>query len=304
MMRKDRDMDKKMLFVYNARSGRGMIRDKLSDIVNMFTAEGYDVILHPTQARKDATETILRFAGDVDLVVCAGGDGTIDEAVEAVMETDKEILMGYIPTGSTNDFANSLGIARNPLQAARDILEGEPYYCDVGEFNSQYFVYVAAFGAFTSISYETDQNMKNIFGHLAYLSQAGPQVFSLPKYEVSVEIDGKKIQGIYTYGMITNARYVAGIKNITGPAVDMDDGLFEITLIHTPANPLETSEILSSLLIRNIHSPLVEVYKGSHIVLHTNEKIKWTLDGEYGGSYKRTVIRNRQQSLKILLKKS
>ena len=294
---------KRMLFVYNPRSGRGMIREKLSDILNLYTAAGYDVIVHPTQSRGDAVKAVKSLADLVDVVVCSGGDGTMDEVVRAIMNTDPMKPIGYIPTGSTNDFANSLGISRNPMKAAEDILDGRLYSCDVGELNSQYFVYVAAFGAFTKISYETDQTMKNIFGHLAYLAQAGPQVFNLPSYHVDCRIDDEKVSGEYTYGMITNARYVAGIKNITGPAVDMNDGLFEITLIHTPSNPIEVSEILSSLMLRNVTSPRVEIYKGSRISLKTDEKIDWTLDGEFGGSYKRVVVNNLHKKMRIYLKK-
>ncbi len=294
----------RMLYVYNPRSGRGVIRDRLNEILNLFTAAGYDVVVHPTQSRGDAVKTVKRLADLVDIVVCSGGDGTMDEVLRAVMDIDPGKTIGYIPTGSTNDFANSIGIPKNPIQAAKDILNGEIYCCDVGEFNRRYFVYVAAFGAFTKISYETDQTMKNIFGHLAYLSQAGTQVFNLPKYHLTGEIDGQRIDGDYTYGMITNARYVGGIKNITGPAVDLNDGLFEVTLVHSPSNPIDISEILSSLLIRNVTSPLVEVLKGSHIVIRSEEKIDWTVDGEFGGSYKRVVINNRQRKMRIILNRS
>ncbi len=295
--------NKRMLFVYNPISGKSVIRERLTDIITLFTAAGYDVLAHPTQARGDATDTVRRFAGEVDLVVCSGGDGTMDEVVTAIMETAPETEVGYIPSGSTNDFAHSLGISRNLVQAAQDILDGEIYRCDVGRLNSRYFTYVAAFGAFTSISYETDQGLKNMFGHLAYLAQAAPQVFHIPAYEITGSFDGQKIAGEYAYGMITNSRYVGGMKNITGPGVDMDDGVFEVTLVHVPADPIQLGEIFATLLNPKIRSSLVEVYKASHVVLHMNERVDWTLDGEYGGGHKRVDIHDLHQALRLYLKR-
>ena len=293
-------MPKKMLFVYNPKSGKGVIRSKLTDILELFTAGGYDVLVHPTAAKGDASETVRRFAGEADLVVCSGGDGTMDEVVTAIMATDPMKRIGYIPSGSTNDFANSLGLPKNLLKAAQTILDGNLYSCDLGTFNRKYFVYVAAFGAFTHIAYDTDQNLKNTIGHFAYLTQAGTEVFKLPNYHLVVHADGKKIEGNYTYGMITNSRFVGGLRNITGKSVEMNDGLFEVTLVHPPANPLELTEIFTVLLSKDmLQSPLVEKYKANRILVRAEERINWTLDGEFGGSYMRTEIRNLQKALHI-----
>ena len=233
-------------------------------------------------------------------IVCSGGDGTMDEVVTSLMRTDPVRTIGYIPSGSTNDFANSLGLKKNLLKAAQTILDGNIYLCDIGAFNKKYFVYVAAFGAFTHIAYDTDQNLKNTIGHFAYLTQAGIEVFNLPTYHLKIRADDELIEGSYTYGMVTNSRFVGGIPNITGRAVDMNDGLFEITLVHTPANPLELTEIFTTLLSKDIlQSPLVEKYKASRIQIRSEERIDWTLDGEYGGSYMRTDIRNLHKTLRI-----
>ena len=293
-------MAKKMLFVYNPKSGKGAVRSKIADILEIFTEGGYDVLVHPTRAPGDAAKTVRKFAEQVDVVVCSGGDGTMDQVVMAVMETDPMKKVGYIPSGSTNDFANSLGLPKNILKSARGIIEGDMYSCDIGAFNKKYFVYVAAFGAFTHIAYDTDQNLKNTIGHFAYLAQAGMEVFKLPRYHIQADADGQLIEGDYTYGMITNSRFVGGIPNITGKAVDMDDGLFEITLVHMPANPLELTEIFTTLLSKDIlQSPLVEKYKASRIRISCEEKIDWTLDGEFGGSCKHADIRNLTKKLQI-----
>ena len=271
-------MRKKVLFIYNPKSGKGAIRSKLSEIVEKFAAGGYDVLIHPTDARGDAARTVRRLGADADLIVCSGGDGTVDEIVTSLMQTDPTLAVGYIPSGSTNDFASSLGIPKNLLKAANTILDGNIYLCDIGSFNKKYFVYVAAFGAFTHIAYDTDQNLKNTLGHFAYLAKAGMEVFNLPTYHLSVRADNEVIEGDYTYGMITNSRFVGGIPNITGKAVDMDDGMFEVTLVHTPANPLELTEIFTTLLSKDfLQSPLVEKYKASRIRIHSTERIDWTL---------------------------
>ena len=156
---------KKMLFIFNPFSGKAQIKSKLFEIIDVFVKGGYEVIVHPTQAVGDGFEKTKELAPQVDLVVCSGGDGTLDEVVSGLMEVDQRVPIGYIPAGSTNDFANSLSISKDMVQAAKDIIEGNLYSCDVGAFNNDSFVYIAAFGLFTDVSYETDQHMKNILGH-------------------------------------------------------------------------------------------------------------------------------------------
>ena len=297
-------MRKKMLFVYNPKSGKGAMRPKLASIVEMFTQNGYDILVHPTVARGDAGKTVKRLAEECDIVVCSGGDGTMDQVVTAVMETDPSKTVGYIPSGSTNDFANSLGLPKNMLKCAQGIVDENVYACDIGAFNDKYFVYVAAFGAFTHIAYDTDQNLKNTIGHFAYLTQAGMEVFKLPSYQLKIKADDQEREGTYTDGMITNSRFVGGIPNITGKAVDMNDGLFEITLVHTPTNPLELTEIFTTLLSKDIlQSSLVEKYKASHITVQAEETIDWTLDGEFGGSCELAEIQNLHKALRICVQK-
>lgn len=294
-------MKKKLLFIINPRSGKGQIRGKLLNIISIFQDGGYEVIVHPTRDSGDAAVTAAEYAGRVDLIVCGGGDGTLDEVVSGLMGAGIDVPLGYIPSGSTNDFACSLNIPRNMLQAARDIIEGSVFACDVGEFNQDHFAYIAAFGLFTDVSYKTDQTMKNLLGHLAYLVEAGKRIFNVPAYHLKAETGERMLEGEFVYGMVTNARSVAGIKNMAGKNVKMNDGLFEVTLIHPPKNPLELSDVITSLLSGESKSPLIEYFRTDRIRFESEEEIAWTLDGEEGGSFRQVEVVNRKQALHLIL---
>lgn len=296
-----KEMKKKILFIVNPRSGKGQIRGKLLDIIDIFQKGGYEVVVHPTQGSGDAGKVARENAGEVDLLVCSGGDGTLDEVVSGLMQAETAVPLGYIPSGSTNDFANSLRISKNMIQAARDIMEGSVFACDVGEFNSDYFVYIAAFGLFTDVSYETNQHMKNLLGHLAYLLEAGKRIFNVPTYWLKVDGGDRKFQGEFIYGMVTNTRFVGGMKNIAGKEVELNDGLFEVTLIHPPKNPLELNDVITSLLSGESKSKLIENFKTNRICFESMEEIAWTLDGECGGSHTYVRIESRKQALQMVV---
>ena len=235
---------KKLLFVFNPHSGKGQIRNKLLEIVDIFVKTGYEVQIHPTQEPKDARELVKKRAGKFDLVVCSGGDGTLDEVVSGMMQREKRAAIGYIPAGSTNDFAVSLKLPKNMIEAARTSVLGTPFRCDVGDMNGKFFVYIAAFGLFTDVSYGTPQEWKNILGHAAYLLEGAKSLTSIKSYPMVVECNGELIKGDFIFGMITNSTSVGGFKNMTGTNVELNDGLFEVTLIKKPKNPMELSEIL------------------------------------------------------------
>ena len=225
-------MKGRMLFIFNPRSGKGQIRNKLMDIIDVFVKGGYEVVVHPTQGAKDAEKMAKIMAEEVDLIVCSGGDGTLDEVVTGLMEIGASVPLGYIPAGSTNDFANSLEISRDMVKAAQDIVDGHLFSVDVGSFNEDNFIYVAAFGMFTDVSYETSQDLKNILGHLAYVMEGAKRIFDVKTYHLCVEANGEVHEGDYIYGMITNSHSVGGFRNLVGNDVEMDDGLFEVTLIN------------------------------------------------------------------------
>lgn len=299
----EEERKKRLLFVYNPKSGKALIRNRLADIIDIFVKGGYEVIAYPTQKAQDAYEKVQEYSGMVDLIVCSGGDGTLDETVSGVMASGTGIPVGYIPAGSTNDFAASLSIPTNMLEAAEIIMDGEIFACDVGKFNRKNFVYVAAFGLFTDVSYQTDQSLKNILGHIAYLLEGMKRIFDVKSYRMRVLTEEGTLEGNYIYGMITNSRSVGGFKNLAGKNVELDDGKFEVTLIHMPKNPLELNEIIGALLTRNDNTRLIDTFKASWVTFESEQEISWTLDGEYGGEYSAASIQNLKRELKILVKK-
>ena len=294
-------MSKKMLFIFNPRSGKGQIRTKLLDIIDVFVKGGYEVIVHPTQGPRDGCKMAKEMASQVDLIVCSGGDGTLDEIVTGLMEIKAKVPIGYIPAGSTNDFANSLDISKDMVEAARDIVEGQMISLDVGAFNHDTFVYIAAFGLFTDVSYQTSQHLKNILGHLAYVMEGAKRIFDVKTYWMKLEANGETFEGEYIYGMITNSHSVGGFKNLTGTDVEMNDGLFEVTLIKKPKNPLELNEIIASLLNAYDNTEMIVAFKTNALKIESLEKIPWTLDGEFGGEHDTVHIKNKMQALNILI---
>ena len=217
------------------------------------------------------------------------------------MKSGRDVPLGYIPVGSTNDYAASLKLSFNVLEAVGDILGGEPQAVDMGEFNNEIFVYVAAFGAFTDVSYDTNQDMKNLFGHIAYIMEGVRRIGDIKSYDLRVEVDGELHEGSYIYGMVTNSVSVGGFKGITGKNVLLDDGVFEVLLIHTPKNVLELQEIVTALLSGNTDSSLIEFYRTDHVRFWSEEEISWTMDGEYGGAHSYVDIRNRHQCVRIIM---
>lgn len=276
---------KKILFIYNPFAGKGKIRSNLSDIVEVLSSADFEITVYPTQHEKDAFNLAAEKAKDYDVIVCSGGDGTLDEVVGGVLRCGKKIPIGYLPCGSTNDFASSLDLPRNLIDAAKVITDGELFSCDVGRFSENTFVYIAAFGMFTEVSYETPQPIKNAIGHAAYLLEGIKSIPELRAYHISMDCNEDHVEGDFVFGMITNTTSVGGIKNITGKYVELNDGLFEVTLIRMPKNPMELNGIVSDFLNGNRNADCVYYAKTDHVRIHSDEVIAWTLDGEYGGAH-------------------
>jgi YegS/Rv2252/BmrU family lipid kinase len=292
---------KKMLFIYNPNAGTGALKPKISDVLDVFIKGGYEVTVYPTQKYLDALTKTRSYEDNYDVVVCSGGDGTLDEVVTGMMQREERVPIGYIPTGTTNDFARSLQISKDILEAADTAANGVPFACDVGQFNEDYFVYIAAFGMFTDVSYETKQSMKNILGHLAYVLEGTKRLFNIPSYSLKVTYDKGVIEDNFVYGMVTNSRSVAGFTELIKNDVAFDDGEFEVTLIKSPKNVMELNEIIAALLIREIDSQYMYSFRTKEIVLESVEKIPWTLDGEFGGQHKEVKIQNIKQGLDIMV---
>ncbi len=293
---------KRLLFIYNPRAGKELLKPKLSDIIDIFVKAGYEVTVYPTQAYRDAYKKVLEYdASRYDLIVCSGGDGTIDEVVTGMMHRRERTPVGYIPTGTTNDFANSLHIPKGLLKAADNAVNGVRFPCDIGQFNDDIFVYVAAFGMFTDVSYETKQEVKNILGHLAYVLEGTKRLFNVPSYRIKVTHDGEVIEDEFIFGMVTNSRSVGGFRSMIGKNVAFDDGLFEVTLIKTPTNPIALQEIIAALLIEQIDTKHMYTFKTGHITFESLEEIPWTLDGEFGGEHDEVDIYNLNKELEIMV---
>lgn len=293
---------KRLLFVYNPKAGKGTVTKNLHEIVDVFVKANYTVAVYPTQKQGDACRLMQsREPGMYDLIVCSGGDGTLREVVNGLMKSDESVPVGYIPAGSTNDFARSLGLSDNIVEAARNIAKGVVFPCDAGNFNGENFVYIAAFGLFTEVSYATNQQWKNIFGHAAYILQGVKCLSSIQSYEVQVEYDEGVMKGNYIYGMITNSLSVGGFKNITGKNVSFDDGKFEVILIRRPATFAELNDIIISLMRQSFDAYCMQSFKTSYLKIKSREDINWTLDGEFGGSYTDVTIQNVQKAFPIIV---
>ena len=295
---------KKALFIFNPVAGRSEIRTEFVDILEVFARESYAVTCYPTKCRGDARNIVRNRQGDYVCVFCAGGDGTLDEVVSGMLEhPDKPAVpIGYIPMGSTNDFALSLGIPVNTKDAAKAAARGKVIGCDLGLYNSDtYFTYVAAFGLFTETSYETPQDLKNMFGHMAYFLQGMMDLGKVRSYHFSIESRELSISDDFVLGMVTNSKSVGGFPDITGDEVDLGDGLFEVTLVKMPTNLLELGDIIQYFnRVTNV-SDFVYRFKTSHIVLKSDQRVKWTRDGEYAGTFKKVELTNLRKKLRIIV---
>ncbi len=280
-----------------------MIRSKLSDILELLEQGGYETMVRPTTKRGDACDYVKNCAPETELVVCSGGDGTLDEVVTGMLASGREIPIGYIPAGSTNDFGISLGLPKNMLRAAEIVVTGQNFPCDVGAFNEDVFVYIAAFGLFTEVSYETDQDVKNVLGHMAYLLEGVKRLSSIRSYPLKVCYDDQVVEDEFIFGMITNSVSVGGFKQITGKNVVLDDGVFEVTLIRKPKNPIELNSVVVALLDRDINAECMLYFRTSCLSVESQEPVAWTLDGEFGGSHEQVTIRNRHRAITMRVKR-
>ncbi len=296
-------MGKKLLFVYNPKAGKAKIKNKLADILDIFAQAGYELTVCPTLKRGDAVAVVQGRSREYDLVVCSGGDGTLDEVVTGMIRSGFRTPIGYIPAGSTNDFGGSLALPKNMLNAAHTIVDGKSFACDVGEFNDDVFVYIAGFGIFTEVSYETDQQVKNVLGHMAYLLEGMKSLSNIRSYRMKVKYDGKEIENDFIYGMVTNSVSVGGFRRIAGKHVRLDDGVFEVTLIKRPTNPIELNNIIAALLNRDIDVDGMYCFTASELEIESDEDVAWTLDGEYGGAHSKVIINNRSRAIDIMVSK-
>ena len=267
---------KRMLFIYNPKAGKGEIRMSLSYILEEFSGNGYEVVVHPTAASKDATRVVQECGDNFDLI--SGGDGTLDEVVTGMQTGRFSRPLGYIPAGSTNDYAQSLGIPKQMRNAARSIMNGSVFDCDLGRLNDSYFVYVAAFGAFVDVSYDTIKTYNMHFE--------------------SAEMSGT---GNFILGMITNSNSVGGFKGITGRDVTLNDGMFEVTLVRMPGMAAVDIPAMVNAVLTGTSNRYIVTFKTARLELWFDQEISWTRDGEFGGNHRHVVIENLARALPIVV---
>ncbi len=294
-------MKKKLLFIYNAKSGKARIKNYLADIIDTFVKEGYRVEAYPTQCVGDAKKKVRELGKKYGLIVCSGGDGTLNEVISGVMDIDKPPVVGYIPSGSTNDFATSIKLPKDIMNSTKVAIKGTPMSVDVGSFNHENFIYIAAFGVFTAVSYQTSQSLKNALGHTAYLVEGIRTISDFNKsYHMKIRFNGKVIEDDFIFGMITNTNSVGGFQNITGNNIVLNDGLFEVTLIKAVKNAVELESVLEALVNTKKKSDSVYRFKASSLAISSPEEVAWVLDGESGGLHKKVKIINHEKAVRIM----
>ena len=272
---------KKLFFVMNPYAGTRKAGKQLSDILSVFNRADFDVTVYITQCQGDAQEVVRSRAKEMDLIVCSGGDGTFNETVAGILESGTNVPVGYIPSGSTNDFANSLGLSTDPVEAAKNIAAGKIERFDVGSFNGRYFTYVASFGAFTKTSYATPQNVKNALGHTAYLLGGIQELTQLKNTaHLKLELDGDVVEGDFVFGAICNSTSVGGIITLDPNQVDMTDGLFEVLLVRYPKDLTEVAECIQALQNKTYNSKMMTFRSVRKISIAADPNMAWTLDGE------------------------
>lgn len=282
---------KRVFLLYNPKSGRETIKSSLSDIVEIFTRAGYEVTARPTLMRGDASSVAETVQDSYDILVCCGGDGTLNETVAGCLRRKNAITIGYIPCGSTNDFGNTIYGPIDKLQATTCILKKQIHMTDCGMLENTPFVYTAAFGLFTDISYETPHSAKATLGHAAYLLEAVKNLGNIKVHKVKAVIDNSEtIEGEFLIGMVTNAAYVGGFQNITGKDVSLQDGELELTMLGRPEKPSEYGKVLQALL-EGSQNEFVIRRKIKKIHFDFDEPTSFTVDGEYGGTYQTAEIK-------------
>ncbi len=290
------------LMIINPVSGKMILTKYFTDITRILTEAGYTLDVRCTTAKGDAKKITQSNAKDFDTIICCGGDGTLNEIINGVMASEKPINIGYIPCGTTNDFAASVGLTTNVIKAARDIADGNAVSVDVGKFGGTYFSYVASFGAFTQTSYSTPQNMKNTLGHFAYVLEGVKEIPYLKPTSLSVTTEtGETYSGEYFMGAISNSTSIAGIIKLDEKLVDMSDGLFEVMLVKFPKNIIELNTIITCINTGNYQNFGIDFFKAKELVIESNEPIVWSLDGERYEGQNTELIKNCNKAINIIL---
>lgn len=294
-------MKKKMLFFVNPNAGHSEIRAQLMDVLEIFTRGGCEVTVHTTSRPKEITDVIAAEGERFDLVAAAGGDGTLNEAVSGLMRLDHPPVLGYLPGGTVNDVASTLRLPKNLLEAARTVVTGREARIDLGRFNDRWFAYVAAFGAFTSVSYATAQSDKRIWGRMAYLMRGVQALGEIRPVRVRVSTGERVVDDSVILGIVASTTSVGGFKAKPELGVSLNDGLSEVVLVREPRSLADLNTLASALVQQDFSGDGFHSFRTGQIDFEFEEEIPWTLDGEFGGSVTRARIENHREALRIIV---
>lgn len=294
-------MGKRLLLIMNPYAGQKSGKKYLADILELFCKADYIPTVFMTTGVGNGYTLAKSHTAAHDLVVCVGGDGTFNEVMSGVIDAGVDVPIGYIPCGSTNDFASGLGLSKTPLRAAQDILEGCPKTYDVGRFGERYFSYVASFGAFTRVSYATSQNLKNVLGHLAYILEGVKDLPNIRPVHMRLESADAVFEDDYIFGAISNSTSLGGILTLSKEVVDMNDGLFELLLVKYPKTAAELNECIRSLQEKNYHSPMLTFHSTDRLTVTADASVDWTLDGEHEPGHAQITVENKHNAFHLII---
>ncbi len=296
---------KKLIFIVNPKAGKSTLKNKIIEVVDVFSRGGYEVELYTTKSAEDAENHIAAVGDQYDRIVIAGGDGSMDNAVTGIMrlkeKCDTVPPLGYIPCGSTNDYARSLCISLDPERAARQIVKGIPCPVDIGKLGDRHFIYVAAFGIFTEVSYDTPRRMKAVLGHGAYMIEAAKSLKSIKTYKLKASFDGREIEGEFLYGQVTNSRSVGGFRAVGLRDMSFHDGEFECVFIRKPRNPIELGQLLKTAVVNDLKEDYLVYERAKEVIVEGVEEIPWTVDGEFAGDYKEAKVEDLHNAVELIL---
>lgn len=293
---------KKLLLLANFYSGKGIVKLNIADIIDYYNSKGFEVTVYSSQYSGHIKDIVEKTGSAYDNIVCCGGDGTLNETINGIMTLDKRPLLGYIPCGSTNDFANSIGIPSVVEDSYKTAIDGQCFTIDVGKINDRFFSYVAGFGLFTNISYETPQTIKNILGYQAYILTGLKEITNIRTYPIKVTYDKGIVEDDVMLALVSNSNSIAGMKRLFENYANLNDGLFEVLLVKKPKNTSLLKNIVSCLVEKNFDdNDMFYSFKTNKLVITSQNYIKWTVDGEYSGDYNKAVIEVVPSAVDILI---
>lgn len=293
---------KNLLLIVNPCSGRAKMHTELLKVIEILSHAGYRVTVYPTKAKFDATEYVESLSqDDYDIIVVCGGDGTLNEVITGMMTASLKIPLGYIPSGTLNEWSSGLRISKNAETAANDITLGKEIQLDIGKFDKRYFSYTASFGAFTSASYSAPQDIKNILGQAAYFFEGIKSLANIKPIHLKFTHENGVVEGDFLFGAISNSLSVGGIVKYNKEAVELNDGQFEVLLIRKPDNILKLQPIIDGILMRNFDREGIEFFHTKKVLIESDELVPWTLDGEYAEGQPKMEITNIHNAITFIL---